>query len=88
MWWLRYFWLRLMFILTLVNIMTCVGAWYAVSSSYGDRKHHGRHGVPYSFIEISRNFDLLDSALQFHQTNLLDVTVLFKRGNLKGDRKQ
>ena len=38
MWWLRYFWLRLMFILTLVNIMTCVGAWYAVSSSYGDLK--------------------------------------------------
>ena len=63
MWWLRYFWLRLMFILTLVNIMTCVGAWYAVSSSYGDRKHHGRHGVPNSFIEISRNFDLLDTLL-------------------------
>ena len=54
MWWLRYFWLRLMFILTLVNIMTCVGAWYAVSSSYGDLKTFIVM-VPYkNYIEISQ----------------------------------
>ena len=35
-WWLRYFQLRLIFIITMVNIVTCVGARYAVSSSYGD----------------------------------------------------
>ena len=54
MWWLRYFWLRLMFILTLVNIMTCVGAWYAVSFSYGDLKTFIVM-VPYkNYIEISQ----------------------------------
>ena len=54
MWWLRYFWLRLMFILTLVNIMTCVGAWYAVSSSYSNPKHR-LVMVPYkNYIEVSK----------------------------------
>ena len=54
MWWLRYFWLRLMFILPLVNIMTCVGAWYAVSSSYSNPKHR-LVMVPYkNYIEISQ----------------------------------
>ena len=54
MWWLRYFWLRLMFILTLVNIMTCVGAWYAVSSSYSNPKHR-LVMVPYkNYIKISQ----------------------------------
>ena len=48
-------WFRLMFILTLVNIMTCVGAWYAVSSSYGDLKTFIVM-VPYkNYIEISRS---------------------------------
>ena len=63
-------------------MMTCVGARYAVSSSYGDLKHHYRHGLPLSFIEISRNVTRRLGKLLVNFGNLFlttqDDVVLFE----------